>query len=55
MTITQVRRLLYAWARILGDVNALSSGSPKRVARRGKNRVTGRLLGRAGFWRGLWR
>jgi hypothetical protein len=50
-----LRRSLYRSARILGDVEAVSSGDPKRVARRAKNKIAGRALGRSGFWRFLWR
>jgi hypothetical protein len=50
-----LRRSLYRSARILGDVEAVSSGDPKRVARRAKNKIVGRALGRSGFWRFLWR
>jgi hypothetical protein len=41
---------LYRLARLLQDLKAISSGSPKRMARRGKNKIVGRALGR---W--LWR
>jgi hypothetical protein len=46
---------LFRLARQVNDVEALASGDPKRVARRAKNKVIGRLLGRLGFWRRLWR
>jgi hypothetical protein len=46
---------LYRAARISNDVSALASGNPKRIARRTKNVVLGRSLGRAGVWRRLWR
>jgi hypothetical protein len=46
---------LFRLARRVNDVEALTSGSPKRVARRLKNVAVGRLLARAGFWRRLWR
>ena len=49
-----VSRALYVLARLSRDVGALSSGSPSRVGRRARNRVVGRLLARAGFWRRLW-
>jgi hypothetical protein len=50
-----LRSSLYRSARTLGDVQAVASGNPKRVARRAKNKVLGRALGRSGFWRFLWR
>lgn len=37
------------------DVEAITSGNPKRVERRLKNKLIGRLLGTAGIWRRLWR
>jgi hypothetical protein len=39
----------------LGDAEALASGNRKRIARRAKNKILGRALGRSGFWRFLWR
>ena len=44
----QVRSLCYLIARLLGDLLAVSSGSPARVLRRTKNKVLGRQV-----WR-LW-
>ncbi len=44
-----MRTLLYALARLLGDVGAVVSLSPARMARRVRNRAIGRALGR------LWR
>jgi hypothetical protein len=46
---------LFRAARVADDFEAVSSGKPKRVRRRAKNVVLGRTLGRAGFWRRLWR
>jgi hypothetical protein len=46
---------LFRAARRVDDIEALASGDPKRVARRAKNRIVGRLLVRVGFWRRLWR
>lgn len=49
-TIGKTRRLLYGSARVLGDVQAISSGDPvkveKRIARRLLGRVFARLLSR---------
>ena len=50
-----LRRNLYRSARITGDVQAVLSGDPKRMGRRAKNKLLGRTLARAGFWRYLWR
>ena len=52
MSITS---FLFRLARLSVDTKAVASGDPKRVARRTKNKLTGRLLGRAGFWRRLWK
>lgn len=41
------RGFLYAWAKMIGDVNAIKRGKVgKRIARRAAGRVTGRALGR---------
>lgn len=48
-------RNLYRAARIAADVSAVTSGDPKRMERRAKNKLIGRALGRAGLWRWLWR
>ena len=45
-----MRSLLYLLARLLGDWSALSSGSPRKMARRIVNKAIGRgLVGR--MWR----
>lgn len=46
---------LYRAARVSDDISALASGKPSRIARRGKNKIVGRALGRAGIWRSLWK
>ncbi len=46
---------LFRLARLSADARAGSSGDPKRVGRRVKNKVVGRALGKAGFWRNLWK
>ncbi len=46
---------LYRTARLTNDVSVLASGNPHRIARRAKNKIIGRALGRAGIWRRLWR
>jgi hypothetical protein len=49
-TMTKLRSLLYALARLLGDVQAIRKGRVgKRIARRACGKVTGRLF------RGLFR
>jgi len=45
----------YNFARLLNDFSILLSGNPQRIARRAKNKLVGRTLGRAGFWRWLWK
>ena len=46
---------LYAAARLADDVSVVTSGNPHRIARRAKNKIVGRALGRGGLWRALWR
>ena len=41
--ISKIRKVLYTTAKILGDVDAVSSG---KVGRRVKNRVKGKILGK---------
>jgi len=53
--LRSLRSNLYRSARILGDMQAVASGNPKRIERRAKNKLIGRALGRSGFWRFLWR
>jgi hypothetical protein len=50
-----LRNNLYRSARILGDAHAVASGNPKRIESRAKNKLIGRMLGRSGVWRSLWR
>ncbi|HZP58653.1 MAG TPA: hypothetical protein VFC53_14045 [Dehalococcoidia bacterium] len=49
----RLSRLLYKGARIANDVEALEK--PERLPRRVRNKVKGRILGRVGFWRRLWK
>jgi len=47
--ISALRSLLYWWAKIFGDVSAVSKGPraiEKRLMRRAAGRVTGRMLGK---------
>ena len=53
--LMSLRSNLYRSARILGDMQAVASGNPRRIERRAKNKLVGRALGRSGFWRFLWR
>ena len=46
---------LFRLARLSADTRAVASGKPGRIGRRAKNKLLGRLLGRGGFWRRLWR
>lgn len=45
---------MYRTARIVNTASTIASGHPKRIARRGKNIILGRALGRAGVWKRLW-
>jgi hypothetical protein len=45
---------LYKAARVANDLETLASGDPRRVLRRGKNKLIGRFLGRSLF-RWLWK
>ena len=51
MTISKFRGKLYALAKILGDVQAITHKNPgraipKRIARRIAGKLTGRLMGK---------
>lgn len=48
-------RNLYRAARLARTAEAIESGSPRRIRRRGKNILVGRALARSGFWRALWK
>jgi len=47
----KLRSALYQFARLLGDVSALASGSPKRLAGRAVNKLIGRRIVRRLWWR----
>jgi hypothetical protein len=49
------RRTIYRWLARWNDAEALASGDSRRLFRRAKNRMVGRALGRAGFWKWLWK
>lgn len=47
MSIGKTRGVLYQIAKLLGDVSAITSGSPKKVAKRAGRRIVGKATGRA--------
>ena len=47
LSISKTRGVLYKLARILGDVQAVSSGKPSKVAKRAGRRIVGKSTGRA--------
>ncbi|MEW6624172.1 MAG: hypothetical protein AB1420_13755 [Bacillota bacterium] len=47
MTINKTRGILYKVARVLGDISAISSGSPKKMAKRVGRRTAGKATGKA--------
>jgi hypothetical protein len=51
--MTRLSRLLRRGSIRAADAEALASGDPIRIGRRAKNKLLGRLLGRA--TRGAWR
>lgn len=55
MSNRNLTRSLYQAARLSNNVQTVLSGNPRRIARRTKNVVLGRALGRAGVWGKLWR
>ncbi|NLK00494.1 MAG: hypothetical protein GX318_04575 [Clostridia bacterium] len=46
MSIRKTRSTLYKVARILGDVEAVTSGDPKKITRRMGRKTAGRATGR---------
>jgi hypothetical protein len=47
-------RLLFKAARRSADLKAVTSGDPKKMSRRAKNKLLGRGLAKGGLWRRLW-
>lgn len=47
MSVNKTRGFLYKLARMLGDFSAVSSGSPKKMAKRVGRRAAGKAAGRA--------
>lgn len=47
----KISRLLYRTARQTNDIETLASGDPKKITRRIKNKILGRLIP----WRFLWK
>lgn len=46
----KTRGILYKLARLLGDFDAINSGSPKKMLNRGKNKVIGKKLNKIWRW-----
>ncbi len=46
MSVNKTRGFLYQMARLLGDYNAVSSGSTKKMGKRAGRRVAGRAAGK---------
>ncbi|NLC11765.1 MAG: hypothetical protein GX767_05870 [Firmicutes bacterium] len=44
--ITKTRSFLYTLARLLGDFQAISSGDPKKIAKRAARKAAGRATGK---------
>jgi hypothetical protein len=46
---------LYRAARISNNISSVASGKPSRIVRRAGNVAKGSALGRAGFWKWLYK
>lgn len=44
--LTQFRKSVYKAGRVAGDVQVISSGKPFKMAKRGGNKMLGRLFGK---------
>ncbi len=51
MSLRKIRRFAYRLASLLGDVQAVTSGNPKRVGKRLVNKLVGRKVARRLWWR----
>ncbi len=45
-SISKTRGVLYQFAKLLGDVSAITSGSPAKMAKRAGRRTAGKATGR---------
>jgi len=41
---------LYKTARTMNDIETLATGNPKKIMRRGKNKLLGRMLSTLKIW-----
>lgn len=46
ITISKIRTVLYTTAKILGDVQAISSKDPNKIKKRFGRRILGKITGR---------
>lgn len=51
----KISNFLYQSEKLSRDVRVLLSLDSKKIIRRVKNKIVGRLLARVGFWKFLWR
>jgi len=45
---------IYTYSKYARDIETLFTFDSKKIIRRIKNKIVGRLLARAGFWKMLW-
>ncbi|MGF7186524.1 hypothetical protein GGQ84_002641 [Desulfitispora alkaliphila] len=46
MSFGKTRGFLYKLAKLLGDISAISSGNPKKIAKRAGRRTVGKAAGK---------